>query len=228
MHYVMSDLHGCYDKYLAMLEKLHFRDDDVLYYLGDAVDRGPDGIPLVLDLMGRGNVMPLLGNHEDMFRTAIRSENSHVPPIERAEVRRSFRNWTQNNGGDITWQAYLALPEAERRRIARWLETLPLYYEIRISGRQFLLIHAGVGSYTPDKDLRLCTAHDFLWGRMDYSRVYYPDRYLVTGHTPTVLIDPTCRGRIFSGNNHIAVDCGTVFLGTLGCLCLDTLEEFYL
>ena len=27
-----------------------------------------------------------------------------------------------------------------------------------------------MGSYTPDKDLRLCTAHDFLWGRMDFIR----------------------------------------------------------
>lgn len=35
------------------------------------------------------------------------------------------------------------------------------------------------------------------------------------------------KGKIWMGNNHIAIDCGAVFLGTLGCLCLDTFEEFY-
>ena len=73
MHYVISDIHGCYDKYLAMLEKLNFGDDDMLYFLGDAVDRGPDGIKILLDMMGRKNVVPFLGNHEDMFYRVIRS-----------------------------------------------------------------------------------------------------------------------------------------------------------
>ena len=40
MHYVMSDLHGEYEKYLEMLKKIKFTDDDVLYVLGDVVDRG--------------------------------------------------------------------------------------------------------------------------------------------------------------------------------------------
>lgn len=28
-------------------------------------------------------------------------------------------------------------------------------------------------------------------------------------------------------NNHIAIDCGASFGGKLGCICLDTLEEYY-
>ncbi len=53
MTYVMSDLHGCYEAYRTMLEKIHFGPDDRLYVLGDMVDRGPDGMKLLLDLMGR-------------------------------------------------------------------------------------------------------------------------------------------------------------------------------
>ena len=44
MTYAMSDLHGCYDKYKKMLEKIHFGEDDTLYILGDVVDRGDGGI----------------------------------------------------------------------------------------------------------------------------------------------------------------------------------------
>ena len=227
MHYVMSDLHGCYGLYEKMLAKIRFGAADKLYFLGDAADRGPDGIRIIQDFMGRGNVLPLLGNHEDMFRDAVRTENAPPSFFDRYSARRSFRNWTENNGGDITWQAYRALPENERRAIARWLEDLPLYHEVHAGGKDFLLVHAGVGSYVPEKELSVCVLHDFIWGRMDYSRVYYQDRFLVTGHTPTVMIDPASRGRIWYGNNHIAVDCGAVFFGTLGCICLDTMEEFY-
>ena len=38
MIYVMSDLHGCYDKYERMLKKISFSKDDILYILGDVVD----------------------------------------------------------------------------------------------------------------------------------------------------------------------------------------------
>ena len=40
-------------------------------------------------------------------------------------------------------------------------------------------------------------------------------------------IDPACAGKIIRKNNHIAIDCGAVFGGALGCICLETLEEFY-
>ena len=53
MTYVMSDLHGRYDKYVQMLEKIGFGDGDTLYILGDVIDRGPDGIRILLDMMGR-------------------------------------------------------------------------------------------------------------------------------------------------------------------------------
>ena len=228
LQYVMSDLHGRCDLFLQMLEKLRFGDGDALYYLGDAADRGPDGIPVIRALMARPNVQPLLGNHEDMFRRAIRWKFGPPPRPDRTEGRRNFLNWTRNNGGDVTWAAYCALEEPERREIAEWLESLPLYYELRAGGRDFLLTHAGVGNFAPEKDLQSCSLDDFIWGRTDYSRVYYEDRLLITGHTPTVLIDPRFRGKIWRGNNHIAIDCGAVFFGALGCLCLDTLEEYYI
>ena len=50
MIYVMSDLHGCYDKYIAMLEKINLKYDDTLYILGDVIDRGPDRVKILLDI----------------------------------------------------------------------------------------------------------------------------------------------------------------------------------
>ena len=35
-------------------------------------------------------------------------------------------------------------------------------------------------------------------------------------------------GKIMIKNNHINVDCGAVYGKPLGCICLDTYEEFYI
>ena len=64
MIYVMSDLHGCFEEYKRMLEKIDFKDSDILYILGDIVDRGSQSIEILQDMMLKSNVFPILGNHE--------------------------------------------------------------------------------------------------------------------------------------------------------------------
>jgi len=64
--FVMSDLHGRYHTFLAMLETIGFREDDILYILGDLCDRGPYAAQLYLDVMDRKNVYCTMGNHEHM------------------------------------------------------------------------------------------------------------------------------------------------------------------
>ena len=227
MHYVVSDIHGCYELFLKLLDKIGFSEDDTLYLLGDLMDRGPDGIRVMQDVMRRKNVKPILGNHEDMFRYAVTSYGKKLPLAERIKANGNFHNWTANNGGDVTWNAWRALSEPEQQAIIEYVNSFSLYRELTVGENRFLLVHAGVGSCAPDKNPADCTLYELIWKRMDYDKTYYPDKFLVTGHTPTVLIDPSCSGRFFRRNNHIAIDCGAVFLGTLGCLCLETLKEIY-
>lgn len=67
---------------------------------------------------------------------------------------------------------------------------------------------------------------DILFGRPGPDAVYYPDKFLVFGHMPTRLLGSG--DKIFRRGMMIDIDCGCVFQGgRLGCLCLDTLEEFY-
>ena len=227
MNYVISDLHGRYDLFLRMLERIRFTEADTLYFLGDAADRGPDGISVLQDVMKRSNVVMLLGNHEDMFRRVIFNHENKPSILNRSHARRVFANWAERNGGLVTWKAYLDLPENQQHEIRDFLSQLPLFRDLEINGRRFLLVHAGVGDFVPEKRPEDCDSLDLIWTRMDYSKAYYEDRYLVTGHTPTALIDPDYKGRIICRNHHIAVDCGAVYFGTLGCFCLDTMEEFY-
>ena len=38
--YVISDIHGCYDELIRMLEKINLEDSDTLICAGDYVDKG--------------------------------------------------------------------------------------------------------------------------------------------------------------------------------------------
>ncbi|WP_022779934.1 hypothetical protein [Butyrivibrio sp. AE3009] len=71
--------------------------------------------------------------------------------------------------------------------------------------------------------------HDLIWERADYNTQYFNDKFVVTGHTPTQLIEENPNpGYIYKNNNHIAIDCGAHFpCGRLAAICLDTLEEYY-
>ena len=45
--YAISDLHGQYDIFEKLLDVIDFSENDFLYVLGDAIDRGPDGIKIL-------------------------------------------------------------------------------------------------------------------------------------------------------------------------------------
>ena len=231
MIYLMSDLHGCYDKYLQMLEKIKFNSEDTLYMLGDSIDRGDDGIKILLDMMKRPNVVPMLGNHEYMAYSVLKKFNVEITAYNYnshldTEAIEMYENW-MFNGGITTSQAFAKLDKGTRDSIMEYLGEFELYEELEVNENTFVLVHGGLVEFEEDKDLGEYDIHDIIWGRCDYARQYYKDKYLVTGHTPTYNIDENYKGKIYRQNNHIAIDCGAVFGGTLGCICLDTLEEFY-
>ena len=73
MIYAVSDLHGCYDAYINLLERLRVTSDDSLYILGDIVDRSSDGRKIVLDLINRENVFCCRGNHDHCAQILLRN-----------------------------------------------------------------------------------------------------------------------------------------------------------
>lgn len=64
--YVISDIHGQYDMFIELLDKIQFQNTDTLYILGDILDRGPHPIKTLMKLMEMPNVICIVGNHEYM------------------------------------------------------------------------------------------------------------------------------------------------------------------
>ena len=225
MTYVLSDIHGCYEKYRKLLEKMRVCEADTLYVLGDVVDRGDDGIRTLRDLMGRKNAVILRGNHDDTALKLLYLLRQDAGNYDSNQVQDLFASWF-SDGGEPTYREYLALSEAEQIEVLTFLNKLPVARELEVNGQRFWLSHT-----LPRKKRFLDPAPlhtiDLISGAPDYDEVYDPERFFVTGHTPTELIDKACSGRIWKGNNHIAIDCGAVFGSPLGGMCLETGEEFY-
>lgn len=231
MIYCMSDIHGDYEKYRRMLETIPLREEDALYILGDVVDRGPEPIAVLLDMMKRPNIRSILGNHEYMavlcLRTLVKEITEETMVDLPAETRRDFVNW-QQEGGASTLDGFLRLDAAQRKEVLEYLLEFELYEEVTVNGNRYLLAHAGPEHFSENRPLWDYGLHEWIWTRLDYTKRYYQDRFLVTGHTPVARIPGNKRkDSIFRANGHIAIDCGCGSGGTLGAICLDTGETFY-
>ena len=66
MTYVVSNIHGCYADFTALLKEINFSKNDVMFVLGDIVDIGDAPIELVCDLSVRENVWPVAGEHDKL------------------------------------------------------------------------------------------------------------------------------------------------------------------
>lgn len=71
MIYVMSDIHGQKRRFDSVMKQINLQPDDTLYILGDVIDRNPDGIKILRQIMAMPNAKMLLGNHELMMMNAL-------------------------------------------------------------------------------------------------------------------------------------------------------------
>ncbi len=234
MIYCISDLHGDYIRYTTILKMIDFSDDDTLYILGDILDRGNEGMKILLDMMLRPNVYPILGNHEYMAMQTLKWLSDDITEESLANLSddkiEGINEWL-NVGGMTTIDEFRKLSEDEKEMVLEYLEEFSLYEEVTVEGKDFVLVHAGIDNFSPEKDMEEYELYELIFNKPDYSKVYFKDKYLVTGHTPTRFIhdeiDGHSRNTVFLGNNHIAIDCGCGYDGLLGAICLDTFEDFY-
>ncbi len=230
MIYVMSDIHGEYEAYRELLRKMRFSDRDELFILGDCIDRGPEPVRVLKDMMLRPNVFPIIGNHEYMALKVLRQLMKEITEESCNEIKNSalmqeLLLW-QQDGGAVTLEQFQKLELDERYDILEYLEEFSLYEEVEAGGKSFVLVHAGLDNFSEERELSDYSLHELIFKPADLERVYFKDRYLVTGHLPT-LAEKGNEGTVMIRNNNISIDCGKVFGGRLAAVCLDDLKEFY-
>jgi serine/threonine protein phosphatase 1 len=133
----IGDIHGCLAAFDALLKAIALTPEDTLVTVGDYIDRGPDSkgvVDRLLELRERVNLVPLMGNHEEMM-------------IDVLERRIEPYGWL-NHGGVQTMESYgfsgdlNVVPEAH----LDFLKNLRPYFE----NDTHFVVHA---NYDPRKPL---------------------------------------------------------------------------
>lgn len=224
MTYVCSDLHGFYGEYLDFVESV-LTDEDELYIIGDVLNRGFYSIELVKDIMNRPNAVLLAGNHEKLLKESF-EELCYAYSTEAVNSIIAESLSIDKMGQEQTLLDFAKLSKNEQHEILNFISNLPIYKELSVNNKDYLLVHAGLPDFS-GMPIEWYEEDDILFGPHDFDETHYEDTTIIVGHVPTRFITGATPDKIFRKNDTIAVDCGLGFGGQLGVLCLDNDEEFY-
>ena len=190
--FTISDLHGQYDLFLRLLEKIELKREDLLLILGDICDRGKKSYEIYMKCMKMiklgYNLKFILGNHEDMLLEDF--ENDYPLNYE------------------TEYSIYKNSKYFEKKNIEKWHKEN--FYAENI------FVHAGLDL---SKNLENQERENVLWTREEFwmdkknSLEEYKNKNIYFGHTPNL------DGKISKKSGKIYdIDCGAFFTHSLGCM----------
>ena len=224
--YAITDLHGRLDLWKEVKKIL--QPNDKVYFLGDAMDRGPDGYALFLELLSDERVVYLKGNHEDMMAKGIEDY------VTCSDIYDDFGLWTLSNGGSSTWNSIRTLSDEVLLQIVARLRKLPCEaVYVNKKGQTVYMNHAGI----PPMFREGKSEWDLIWNRKYYYEKKpdfwdkenwnpeWDNSYLVHGHTP---IKRDIGILKYSDGHCFNLDIGAVWRNKTVLLDLDTFKPTYI
>ena len=169
--FAIGDVHGCSTALGTLIEAIGPRPDDTIVTLGDYIDWGPDSrgvLDLLIDLSGRCNLVPLLGNHEEMLLAALESGSE-------------LRYWLQF-GGDETLNSYRYDGEEDMipEEHVRFIRTCRDFHETPTH----IFVHANYDHRLP---MDRIGGTRLRWEHIDReAQPHVSGKTVVVGHTPQV------------------------------------------
>ncbi|AGK95527.1 hypothetical protein Clopa_0472 [Clostridium pasteurianum BC1] len=216
----MSDIHGCYEKFIEMLKLVNFSDKDELYVIGDIFDRGNKPLDILDYIRNHNNIHLIKGNHENMYENFYKNRIYGV-------------TWFMN-GGQRTYIEIMKRGAVFNDSLYDYISNLPLYEIVDNN----ILVHAGIKLPVEYKKLsikeimNIQDEETILWYRGGIGHEEKIKGYnIICGHTPVQVINNSSENaKILKANDTYYIDCGCVFTqvnGKLSCLRLEDKEEFY-
>ena len=226
MTYCISDIHGEYELFMRLLEKIKYSNSDRLIVCGDVIDKGTASVRLTKAVFALPNSHCIMGNHEYMFFKYYRAA-MHEAITDFDAVLAHLQKYFPEDGHLLDWETVDMLAD------------LPYYIE----EKNFICVHAGVPLDAAGKILPLSEAspEELLYNRRfkDSNVLPMNSKCVLFGHTPTTYIinEPKilaypARGGISDRHNiahycKVHLDTGASMSGVLGCFCTDTCQAFY-
>jgi serine/threonine protein phosphatase 1 len=207
--YAVGDIHGCLDQLEQLLDEVQpDLEKDLLLFVGDYIDRGPESrgvVDFILRLQQqypRERIICLKGNHEAMFLDFLEGRERELFLFNGgASTLRDY--W-----GDNWDRKELHLPPEHEQF---YQELLPFY-----ETPDYIFVHGGL---KPSVPLVEQVEEDLLWIRGEFiASLEDFGRLVIFGHTPfkRPLVMP----------NKIGIDTGAVYGNFLTCLKLPQREFF--
>lgn len=227
--FCISDTHGYpFKKIKGLLDKVGFCESDYLYVLGDTIDRGEDMLAFLRYILSTPNVHLLKGNHEIMALDNVCLFEKPCKSLNQLTIRedQKYRLW-KANGGESTLDMLRSLSSEETKEVIDLFRNAPLYKEVFIGEKRFILCHSGLGSFSEFKPLDLYLERELLWYRPEINERWFIDSktMVIYGHTPTPLMDEHNQGKPIVSSTWVNIDTGSA-LGEGFCPCLFCLNDF--
>lgn len=227
MEYVISDIHGEYDLFIKLLEKISFNKSDTMIICGDIIEKGPDSIKLLKYIRKQSNMIFIIGNHEYDFLKYYNNVMKNLDDnFDEKEVLYKINLYFPSESFQLDWDDL------------QWLEKCPFYYE----NNDFICVHAGISLNENNEVIDpVCNDANVLV----YDRNFKNSKLVVNnskcvfyGHTPTSYLinefkiitykrDGVDKPKSVKDFYKIHLDCGTYLGGVLGCFCIDNCKEYY-
>lgn len=229
MTYLISDIHGDFRSFLKMLKYIEFDENDKMYILGDILDRGKENLNLLYFVKETPNIILIKGNHEFFAEDYLRGDL----------LGEQWEAW----GGTNTRDEVDALNKERQEEILEYLESLPYYKQLKVSGKVWTLTHSGLsvehvvkgtrGLINIRASIKKAAEQDPFRYLVSQDIHFLPstvafDTFLVVGHVPTPSL--TGEAKILYENGYMDIDAGNGNRkagGRLACYCIETKEEFY-
>ena len=174
----IGDVHGMYEKLIKLMDKIRFNpDEDLLIFLGDYIDRGPDPGRCLQYIFALQQQYPdvvvcLMGNHEVMMSSYFMQKRGSYNNL----IVDYAGSWL-DNGGLETLKQLDEMDADTKEELLQWVMNLPVKYQYQ----DYFFCHAGVD---PDVPLTMQNEFDMLWRRQQWWEQYKGEETLVVGHTP--------------------------------------------
>lgn len=220
----IGDVHGMYEKLIKLMDKIRFNpDEDLLIFLGDYIDRGPDPGRCLQYIFAFQQQYPdvvvcLMGNHEVMMSSYFMQKRGNYNNL----IVDYAGSWL-DNGGLETLKQLDEMDADTKEELLQWVMNLTVKYQYQ----DYFFCHAGVD---PDVPLAVQNEFDMLWRRQQWWEQYKGEETLVVGHTPVQkVMKLTGKERrtpkpLFLANHVIMCDTGAYMSG--GKLsCVDVLAR---
>ncbi len=223
MVYVVADIHGEYDLFMKLLQKINFSKNDEMIICGDIIDKGRDSVKLLKFIKSKPNFRCVIGNHEYDFLKYYWSIMREKPKL--SEALKALQEYFPYDGNLLDFATI------------DWLESLPYFIETR----DFICVHAGV---LLDENKKIVAFEKTPKEQFVYDRQFKEpsvktnsEKCVFFGHTPTSYISNQAKiikykREEFNTNSikdfyKIHLDLGVWLNGVLGCFCVNTCKEYY-